>query len=238
MSDDVWFVTGSSRGVGRSIVEAALAAGNRVAATDWWTAGLDDLIADHGSRLQLIDLDVTDAEECSIAMGRCVDRFGSVDVVVNNAGYADSAPIEEMALKEFVAQVDVVFYGTVFVTKAAIPYFRSQGSGYFVQVASVGGGATQPGLGAYQSAKFAVDGFFGVLRRELQPFGIRVTVAEPGSMHSDHAGDSGSPPVDPGTMARVLVELADDPEPPPHLLLGSNAIGIVEDRRSMDYAAE
>ena len=249
MKDDVWFVTGSARGLGRNIAEAALAAGRRVAATARDITALNDLVAQHGERILTIPLDVTDAQRAEGAVATTIDHFGSLDVVVNNAGYADISPIEHTSIEAFRAQVDAVFYGTVHVTKAALPYFRRRGSGFFIQIASVGGRLTAPGLGAYQSAKFAVEGFSSVLRQEVHDLGIRVTVAEPGSMRTDWAGSSmrvaeidpdydatvgamarrtrdssGRQPIDPVLVARALIDLADEKDPPLHLLLGDDAV--------------
>src|SRR6201987_4381514 len=190
MTDQVWFITGSSRGLGRAIAEEALAAGRTVVATARRTSALTARAKHYGSRLPPLPLDVTDPAQASDAIGRAVERFGRIDVVVNNAGYADLAPVEEVSLEAFRAQVEAVFFGTVHVTKAALPVFRRQGSGYFIQVTSGGGRLTAPGLAAYQSAKFAVEGFSIVLRQEGAPLGIRVTLAEPGAMRTDWAGSS------------------------------------------------
>ena len=247
--DDVWFVTGSSRGLGRTTTEAALAAGRRVVATAGDVRALDDLVDRFPDRLLALPLDVTDSVRAREAVVEAITHFGRLDVVVNNAGYADIEPIESVALSDFVAQVDAVFYGTVHVTRAALPVFRAQRSGFFIQVASIGGRVTAPGLGAYQAAKFAVEGFSGVLRQEVSPLGIRVTVAEPGSMRTDWAGASmrvpamddayvgtvgafaertrasgGSQPIDPEAVARVLVDLSEHPDPPLHLPLGADAV--------------
>ncbi len=171
---------------------------------------------------------------------------------VAEAGYADLAPVEEVSLDAFRAQVEAVFFGTVNVTKAALPVFRRQGSGYFIQVTSIGGRLTAPGLAAYQSAKFAVEGFSSVLRQEVAPLGIRVTLAEPGGMRTDWAGSSmdipafgpdyeatvgamakrlregsGTEPTDPAKVARVFLDLADNPQPPLHLVLGSDAASLI-----------
>jgi NAD(P)-dependent dehydrogenase (short-subunit alcohol dehydrogenase family) len=252
MADQVWFITGSSRGLGRSIVEEALAAGRKVVATARRIGSLDDLAGRYGDQLQATALDVTDSAQAEAAVAAALERFGRIDVVVNNAGYADIAPIEEVGLDAFRAQIDTVFLGTVYVTKAVLPAFRAQGSGYFIQVASVGGRLTVPGLGAYQSAKYAVEGFSAVLRQEVAPLGIRVTIAEPGGMRTDWAGSSmeirqhapeydqtvgamakrlrdasGHEPIDPAKVARVFLDLADDPEPPLRLPLGSDAVGLV-----------
>lgn len=254
MSEQVWFITGSSRGLGRSVAEEALAAGHKVVATARRTGALDDLAARYGDRLLTVPLDVTDPSQAEAAVAAAVDAFGRIDVVVNNAGYADLAPVEEVTLEAFRGQIDAVFLGTVHVTKAALPVFRRQGSGYFIQVTSIGGRANAPGLAAYQSAKFAVEGFSGVLKQEVSPLGIRVTLAEPGGMRTDWAGSSmeippfdpayeptvgglaghlrentGKEPIDPAKVARVFLDLADDPEPPLHLVLGKDAVDHVAD---------
>ncbi|GHB11539.1 short-chain dehydrogenase/reductase [Streptomyces tendae] len=249
MSEQVWFITGSSRGLGRSVAEEALAAGHRVVATARRTKSLDDLAARYGDRVLAVELDVTDPAQAQAAVDTAVRTFGRIDVVVNNAGYADIAPIEEVTLDAFRAQVDACFYGTVYVTKAVLPLFRKQNSGYFIQVTSVGGRLTAAGLGAYQAAKYAVEGFSGVLHKEVAPLGIRVTLAEPGGMRTDWAGSSmeipsfdaayeptvgaqakhlrgwtGTEPIDPAKVARVFLDLADHPEPPLHLVLGGHTV--------------
>jgi len=223
-----------------------------VAATARRINALDDLAAQYGDRMLTVALDVTDAAQAEAAIAAAVAAFGRVDVVVNNAGYADVAPVEEITIESFRAQVDAVFLGTVYVTKAALPVFRRQGSGYFIQVTSIGGRTTAPGLAAYQSAKFAVEGFSGVLNQEVSPLGIRVTLAEPGGMRTDWAGSSmeispfdpayvptvgglathlrgnaGREPIDPAKVARVFLDLADHPQPPLHLVLGNDAVDHV-----------
>ena len=262
MTEQIWFITGSSRGLGRSVAEEALAAGRKVVATARRTSTLDDLAGRYGGRLLTVPLDVTHPAQAADAADRAVEHFGRIDVVVNNAGYADLAPVEEVSLDAFRAQIEAVFFGTVHVTKAALPVFRRQGSGYFIQVSSAGGRLTAPGLAAYQSAKFAVEGFSSVLRQELAPLGIRVTLAEPGSMRTDWAGSSmhipdfgpayeatvgamakqlretsGAEPVDPAKVARVFLDLADNPQPPLHLVLGSEAVDLIAGA-TRDTAAE
>ncbi|MGK5683654.1 SDR family NAD(P)-dependent oxidoreductase [Actinoplanes sp. URMC 104] len=253
MTEQVWFVTGSSRGLGRAIVEEALAAGHRVAATARSTASLADLAARYGDRLLPLTLDVTDAAQAQTTVDAAIAAFGHLDVVVNNAGYANLVAIEDISLDDFRAQVDAVFYGTVHVTKAALPHFVSRGAGHFIQVTSVGGRGTAPGVGAYQSGKWAVEGFSGVLAKEAGPLGVKVTLAEPGAMRTDWAGSSmdiprispqydatvgamgryirgrtGREPIDPVKVARVLLEVARMPEPPLNLPLGSDAVGLVD----------
>jgi NAD(P)-dependent dehydrogenase (short-subunit alcohol dehydrogenase family) len=248
MPEQVWFITGASRGLGLALAEEALAAGKRVAATARRTASLSGLTDKYGDRVLPVALDVTDQGQAESAVQLTVERFGRIDVVVNNAGYANLAPVEDIAMDDFRAQVEAVFFGTVLVTKAALPIMRRQGSGHFIQVTSVGGRITSPGLSAYQSAKFAVEGFAGVLRQEVGPLGIKVTLAEPGGMRTDWAGssmgfpafqeayrptvgalaerlraNSGKEPIDPAKAARALIGIAERDDPPLHLLLGRDA---------------
>ncbi|MCW2142068.1 NADP-dependent 3-hydroxy acid dehydrogenase YdfG [Actinoplanes cyaneus] len=248
---NVWLITGSSRGLGRQIAESVLAAGHRVVATARRPEQLGELVARYGDRVRAVALDVTDPRAASNAVTVAVEAFGRLDVLVNNAGYADVAAIEEMPLDEFRAQIEANFFGVVNVTRAALPIMRGQRSGHIVQISSVGGRVGGPGLGAYQSAKWAVGGFSEVLSREVAPFGIRVTVAEPGGMRTDWAGTSmtthpigadyrpviepvvarmraadGSQPGDPVRVAEVLIDVAAHPEPPLHLLLGADAVAV------------
>ncbi|MDG4826576.1 SDR family NAD(P)-dependent oxidoreductase [Asanoa sp. WMMD1127] len=144
----------------------------------------------HGGRVRAVALDVTDPDAARAAVQAAVDAFGGLDVVVNNAGYADVASIEDMPDDDFRAQIDANFFGTVNVTRAALPVLRAHGGGHIVQISSVGGRVGGPGLGAYQAAKWAVTGFSEVLAKEVAPLGIRVTVAEPGGMRTDWAGSS------------------------------------------------
>ena len=249
MSEQVWFITGASRGLGQAIAEEALAAGKRVAATARRTEMLTELVNKYGDQVLPVALDVTDQDQVASAIAHTVEHFGRIDVVVNNAGYANIAPIEDFTIEDFRAQVEAVFFGTVLVTKAALPIMRRQGSGHFIQIASIGGRMTVPGLSAYQSAKFAVEGFSGVLRQEVAPLGIKVTVAEPGGMRTDWAGASmqippfqdayqpsvgivvdalrkgaGNEPIDPAKVGRALLDLAELADPPLHLLLGKDAL--------------
>jgi NAD(P)-dependent dehydrogenase (short-subunit alcohol dehydrogenase family) len=183
----VFFLTGSSRGLGRAIAEAVLAAGHQLAATARRPSSLDDLVAAHPERVLPVALDVADAEQARAAVAAGVQRFGRIDVVVNNAGYANLAAIEDIAPDDFRAQIDTNLFGVVNVTRAALPVLREQGSGHVIQVSSVGGRLATPGLSAYQSAKWAVGGFSSVLAAEVAPLGIKVTVLEPGGMQTDWA---------------------------------------------------
>jgi NAD(P)-dependent dehydrogenase (short-subunit alcohol dehydrogenase family) len=244
----VWFITGASRGLGRSIVEAALQAGDSVVATARQPAQLTDLVQQYGKRLLPLSLDVAHYDQVLAAVQAGYAAFGRYDVVVNNAGYADTAAVEDMPLDMFKAQLDTNFYGVVHVSKAVLPLLRAQGSGHIFQVSSIGGRIGSVGLSAYQSAKWAVGGFSTVLAQEVAPLGLQVTVLEPGGMRTDWAGSSmtippistpyqptvgafasmlraysGQEPTDPAQVARVITQLANRPDAPVRLLLGADA---------------
>ncbi|MEU6785868.1 oxidoreductase [Nonomuraea angiospora] len=249
-----WLITGSSRGFGRHLAEAVLEAGDQVIATARSPKQLDDLVARHGDRIRAVALDVTDAAAASRAVKEATDAFGRLDVVVNNAGYGNSAPIEEMAEDDFRAQLETNLFGVVNVTRAALPVLRTQRSGVFVQFSSIGGrvGGT-PGMGAYQTAKFAVEGFSEVLANEVAPFGVKVVIAEPGAFRTDWQGPSmeihpvgpdyeqtvgvihryrretdGTQPGDPARAARIIIDVVGHDDPPRRLLLGSDAVASAQ----------
>ncbi|WP_433502965.1 SDR family NAD(P)-dependent oxidoreductase [Pseudonocardia halophobica] len=245
----VWFVTGSSRGLGRAIVEGALEAGDQVVATARRPEALQDLGERYGDALYLLALDVTDAAAVEETVAKAVERFGRLDVVVNNAGYGDLASVEDVTLEDFRAQIDTNFYGVVYVSKAVTPILRRQGSGHIFQVSSLGGRIGSVGLTAYQSAKWAVGGFSVGLAQEVAPFGVQVTVLEPGGMATDWAGSSmtippisepyeqtvgefakmlrvasGSEPSKTPRVAKVVRDLANRPDAPVRLLIGKDAV--------------
>jgi NAD(P)-dependent dehydrogenase (short-subunit alcohol dehydrogenase family) len=246
----VWLVTGSSRGLGRAVVVAAAEAGHRVMATARQPDQVKDLVAAYPGLVETVALDVTNPAAAHRAVRAAVDAFGRLDVVVNNAGYADSAPIEEMSDDDFRNQVDANLFGVVNVTRAALPVLRAQRSGVFVQISSIGGrvGGT-PGMGAYQTAKFAVEGFSEVLASETAPFGVKVIIVEPGAFRTDWQGSSmvrhpvgtdyvstvgrinrfreetqGGQPGDPARAGQAIVQVVAAPEPPRRLPLGSDAL--------------
>jgi NAD(P)-dependent dehydrogenase (short-subunit alcohol dehydrogenase family) len=151
---------------------------------------LNDLAAEYPDRLALVELDVTKDDHVHAAVATAIDRFGRLDVLVNNAGYANMGAVEDVDFEDFRTQIDTNFFGVVRLTRAALPVMRSQRAGHILQVSSVGGRLVRPGLAAYQSAKWAVTGFSGVLAQEVAPLGIKVTVPEPGGMRTDWAGAS------------------------------------------------
>jgi NAD(P)-dependent dehydrogenase (short-subunit alcohol dehydrogenase family) len=178
----VWLVTGSSRGLGRAIVEAGLAAGNKVLATARGIESLADLSERYGDQVKLFALDVTDEAAAANAVMAAIDLFGSLDVVINNAGYGNLSSIEDTPLSEFRAQIETNLFGTIIVTKAALTYFREKQAGHFIQFSSVGRRIGPPGRGPYSAAKWGVEGFSEVLSREVAPLGIMVTIVEPGGL--------------------------------------------------------
>ncbi|GAA1671800.1 SDR family NAD(P)-dependent oxidoreductase [Glycomyces endophyticus] len=247
----VWFVTGSSRGLGRAVVTAALDAGDRVVATARDPRQLGDLVAQYGDRVLPLALDVADDAAVRAAVKAGHEAFGRLDVVVNNAGYGDLAAVEDVDLADFKAQIDTNFYGVVHVSKAVVPILREQGSGHLVQVSSIGGRVGSVGLAAYQSAKWAVGGFSTVLAQEVAPFGVKVTVLEPGGMRTDWSGSSmvippisdpyratvgasaerrrastGTEPTDPAKVAAVIRDLAGRDDAPLRLLIGTDAYAL------------
>lgn len=254
MSSQVWLVTGSSRGLGRHIVEAALADGARVVATARDPDTLADLVARHPDRVRAIALDVTDPTAARSAVQSAIDAYGRLDVLVNNAGYGQLGPFEQLDEAAFRAQIDANFYGVVNVTRAALPVMRAQRGGRILQISSVGGRTAVPGLTAYQAAKWAVGGFSEALSQEVAPLGIRISVLEPGGMRTGwgevagrdlpeiwpeyrpsvgavaellthYAGKENS---DPAKVALAVLTVAREEDPPLHLLLGSDALHFVD----------
>jgi len=253
MPNNIWFITGSSRGLGRALAEAVLDAGHRLVATARNPEDLAALVARHGDRVRAVALDVTRPADVHAAVATAVAAFGRLDVVVNNAGYANVSSIEDIAEADFRAQLETNFFGTVNVSRAVLPVLRAQRAGHVIQISSIGGRHGAPGLGAYQSSKWAVEGFSEVLAREVAPLGIRVTIVEPGGMRTDWAGSSMrvddiqpayQPSVgafwnpalraadavrgDPAKAARAILELAALPEPPLRLLLGTDALFLAD----------
>jgi NAD(P)-dependent dehydrogenase (short-subunit alcohol dehydrogenase family) len=245
-----WLVTGSASGLGRSIAEAVLSSGDCLVATARDPKRLADLQDKYGDRVRTVPLDVTDEEACKAAVEKAVEAFGSLDVVVNNAGYGDIAPFEQLAPERFKAVIDTNFYGVVYVTRAALPIMRRQKSGCILQVSSVGGRVTRPGSTPYHAAKWAVGGFTESLAKEVAPFGVKLCALEPGGMRTNwgNRANQNTPELlpdyepsvgavvealksywghevsDPAKVAQVVLRLASSDHLPPHLLLGSDAI--------------
>jgi NAD(P)-dependent dehydrogenase (short-subunit alcohol dehydrogenase family) len=179
-NEKVWFITGASRGFGRIWAEAALRRGDLVAASARDPRSLDDLVATHGNALLPLRLDVTDRNAVFEAVRRAADRFGRLDVVVNNAGFGHFGAVEELTEAEVRAQMETNFFGALWVLQAALPIMRKQGSGHLVNVTSEGGVRAYPGIGAYHASKWALEGLSESLAKEVRDWGIRVTNVEPG----------------------------------------------------------
>jgi NAD(P)-dependent dehydrogenase (short-subunit alcohol dehydrogenase family) len=190
MSTRTWFITGASRGFGREWATAALERGESVAATARDTASLDDLADRFGDRLLPLQLDVTDRDAVQTAVATAHERFGRLDVVVNNAGYGQFGMIEEISEAEARAQFETNVFGALWVTQAVLPYLRAQGSGHILQVSSIGGISAFPNIGIYNASKWALEALSQSLAQEVADFGIKVTVIEPGAYSTDWGGSS------------------------------------------------
>jgi NAD(P)-dependent dehydrogenase (short-subunit alcohol dehydrogenase family) len=245
----VWLVTGSGNGLGRDIAEAALAAGDSVVAGARRTEELAPLVAQYGERVKPVKLEVRDETAAKAAVQLAVDTFGRLDVLVNNAGYGQIAPFEQMSAEDFQAIVDTCFYGVVYITRAAVPVMRNQKSGHIFQVSSVGGRHAVPGNTPYHAAKWAVGGFSDSLAMEVAPFRVKVCTLEPGGIRTNWArraaqnapdllpeyeatvgsflkmlrGLEGRLESDPRKIAGVILQLANSDEVPVRLILGVDA---------------
>lgn len=245
-----WFITGASRGFGRTWATAALSRGDRVAATARRPELLQPLVDRYGDRVLPLRLDVTDRAAATAAVQRAADVFGRLDVVVNNAGYGLFGMVEETTEEQARAQLDTNLFGPLWVTQAALPILRAQHSGHIVQVSSLGGLAAFPTLGLYNASKWALEGMSEALAQEVGPLGIHVTIVEPGPYGTDwsgtsavhtepiaayepvrearRAGATARTPQDPQATADVLLELVDLDDPPLRLFLGDYPYPVVE----------
>jgi NAD(P)-dependent dehydrogenase (short-subunit alcohol dehydrogenase family) len=243
----VWLITGCSAGFGRALAEAALAAGDRVVAT----ARRPETLAGLGAT-RVAALDVTDERQIEEVVAETVRELGRIDVVVNNAGNGSVGAVEELTMAELRALMEVMFFGAVAVTKAALPYLREQGRGTVVQISSMGGQVTMPGFGAYCAAKFALEGLSEALAAEVSPFGVRVLIVEPGAFRTEFGGSrmhrsrvidayavsagvtreavdrmDGTQPGDPARAAAAILEAVDSPSAPLRLALGADAVEAI-----------
>src|SRR6201995_4195742 len=192
MAAKTWFITGTSRGFGREWTKAALERGDRVAATARDPSTLDDLKAEHGDALLPLTLDVTNRKAAFAAVKRGSEAFARLDIVVNNAGYGHFGMVEEITEDEARAQIETNLFGALWVTQAALPYLREQGSGHLIQVSSIGGISAFPRVGIYHASKWGLEGFSQALAQEVSGFGVHVTLVEPGAFSTDWAGSSSS----------------------------------------------
>ena len=251
----VWFITGASKGFGRVWAEAALARGDKVAATGRDPRDLDGLVEKFGDLVLPLKLDVTDKAADFAAVKQAADHFGRLDVVVNNAGYGQFGAVEELSEEEARAQMETNLFGALWVTQAALPVLRGQGSGHVVQVSSIGGISAFPNVGMYHASKWALEGISQSLAQEVAPFGIKVTLIEPGGFSTDWGGPSAKHAAlnpaydgmregmrerrknmavgDPDATGAVVLELVDMANPPLRVFFGTDPLGIAE----KDYAS-
>jgi NAD(P)-dependent dehydrogenase (short-subunit alcohol dehydrogenase family) len=252
MADRTWFITGTSRGFGREWTSAALRRGDRVAATARDPRTLDDLAAEYGDALEPMQLDVTDRDAVFKTVRRAHERFGRLDIVVNNAGYGQFGMVEEISEQEARDQIETNLFGALWVTQAALPFLREQGSGHFLQVSSIGGISAFPGIGMYHASKWALEGISQALAQEVKGFGIHVTLIEPGGFSTDWGGSSAknaepldayadmheasrqrrargaSAAGDPTASAEAVMRIVDADQPPLRTFFGSAPLGIAE----------
>jgi NAD(P)-dependent dehydrogenase (short-subunit alcohol dehydrogenase family) len=251
----VWFVTGSSRGLGRSFAEAALVRGDKVAATARDTAILDELVAAYGEAVLPVSLDVTDRAAAFFGVRQAAGHFGRLDVIVNNAGYAQVDAVEELTERELRDQMETNLFGAVWVVQAALPYLREQGHGHIVQLSSAAGLIAMPLGGAYHASRWALEGLNEALAHEVAGFGIRVTIIEPGgfatrsgknpdpldngrmadahpaygSLRRRLAEVAGKQPAgDPAAAAQTLIKIVDSDDPPLRVLFGQGFYPMIQ----------
>lgn len=245
----VWFITGSSKGFGRIWAEAALERGDKVAATARDASTLEPLVEKYGDDVLALELDVQDMEADFAAVKATQEKFGSLDVVVNNAGYGLFGAVEEVSPEQARDQIETNLFGALWVTQAALPIMRAQGSGHIIQVSSIGGVSAFPGVGLYHASKWGLEGFSQTLAQEVAGFGIKVTLVEPQGFTTDWGGPSAikaepnpaydetrgriaarrsaQTPGDPEATGPAILKLVDAEEPPLRLFLGQNAFDIV-----------
>lgn len=249
----IWFITGSSRGLGRSLTEAVLAKRDKVAATARNPEQLKDLAEKYPGQILPLQLDVTDNVQIASAVEKAIEHFGRIDVLVNNAGFGITGAAEAYTEEQVRSQLETNLYAPIAVTRAVLPYMRKQRAGNILQISSIGGRVGNAGLTIYQAAKFGLGGFSEALAKEVAPLHIKVTSVEPGGFRTDWAGASMSfapqvegyentvdwvaehlkgsnfiPVGDPDKAAKAMITLVDDAEPPAHLVLGSEAIAILK----------
>jgi NAD(P)-dependent dehydrogenase (short-subunit alcohol dehydrogenase family) len=262
-----WFITGTSKGLGRAVAEAALARGDRVAATARDTISIQPLVDRFGDAVLPIQLDVRDKAACIAAVDRAAEAFGALDVVVNNAGVGVIGAVEETSEDEARAIFDTNFFGPLAVTQAALPYLREQKRGHVVQMSSIGGLIAFPMVGFYNASKWALEAMSDALAQEVAEFGIKVTLIEPGAMRTGWANGSmpmGSNPIgayasalearlemmtderdlrqpgDPARAAEALLRVVDSDDPPLRLVMGNGALDLAYQRyeeRLAEWAA-
>ena len=246
----VWFITGCSTGFGRELAQLVLKAGQKVVVTARKTSDILDIAAPYPETALVLPLDVTKPLEIEAAVKQANEKFGRIDVLVNNAGIGYFGAIEESEDEEIRRMFEINFFGLANMTKAALPFMRKQRSGHIINIASIAGLVGYPAVGYYNATKFAVDGFSESLSKEVAPLGIKVTIISPSGFRTDWAGRSantskividdyaptagankdsirgysGNQPGDPTRAAQAIMKVVDSPNPPYRLLLGNGAL--------------
>ena len=249
----VWFITGSSAGLGRALASAVLARGERAAVTARMPERVRDVIEQYPAQAVVLELDVTRREQVHEAVDLAVERFGRIDVLVNNAGYGQLGAVDELDDSQIRKQLETNFFGLVDVTRTILPVMRRAGRGHIINVSSIGGFAGQARLGAYNASKFAVEGFSEALAAELAPDGIKVTILQPGRFKSDWARrlpamsptdianaapadvtrrDRTTQPSDPAIAAYAIIAAVDAKDPPLRLVLGADSLAAIQTKRA------
>ncbi|MFD8636640.1 SDR family NAD(P)-dependent oxidoreductase [Streptomyces sp. NPDC059533] len=262
IADRVWFITGAGRGLGRAFADAALAAGDRVAIAARTVGPLEETAAAHPGRVLPLALDVTDRDAVFAAVAEAVEHFGRLDIVLNNAGALSMGMVEEFTEAEARAQLDLNFFGALWVSQAVMPTLRAQGSGHIVQTSSIAALGGFPSTGLYSASKFALEGLSESLAMEAADFGVKVSIIQPGgywtglysAMHSTSPLEAyaplraelerqfakGSVDSDPKLAAEAVLHLVDSDDPPLRLLLGNTAYDLAFDiarKRVFTWAA-
>jgi NAD(P)-dependent dehydrogenase (short-subunit alcohol dehydrogenase family) len=252
-SPRTWMITGTSSGFGLALAKAALATGDRVIATARHPETLDQLVRQAPDRVAALRLDVTRPTDITEAVAAGLERFGSIDVLVNNAGYGSVGAVEEIAMPELEQLHATMFLGPVRLTQAVLPHMRARRAGVIVQISSMGGQLAPPGFGAYCSAKFALEAMSESLAAEVHELGIRVLIVEPGAFRTEFGADrmhrsrtiiddyadtagptrtavdqmDGSQPGDPDRAAAAILDVIDADDPPLRLALGDDAVDVI-----------
>ena len=243
MPNKVWFITGTSKGFGRIWAEAALARGDQVVATARDVKTLAPLVERYRDRVATLPLDVTDRAAVFKTVAQAKERFGRIDIAVNNAGFGLFGAIEEISEAEARDQIETNLFGALWVTQAVLPIMRTQGSGHILQVSSIGGVNAFPTVGLYHASKWGLEGFSTSLAAEVAPFGIKVTLIEPAGYATDWGGPSSkratplqaydgaraaiagwrskNVPGDPEATGAAVLKIVDAKEPPLRVFFGT-----------------
>jgi len=245
----IWLITGSGNGLGRHIAESALQAGDSVVAAARRLEELEPLVQEYGQRVKPVSLDVRNEEQAKAAVQSALDTFGSLDVLVNNAGYGQFGPFEQISADDFKAIIDTCLYGVVCTTRAALPIMRNQQRGHIFQVSSIGGRMALPGNSPYHAAKWAVGGFSDSVAMEVASFGVKICTLEPGGIRTNWLRRASAEPPqllpeyeasvgqlrqliariegkqegDPRKIAQLILQLANQEDVPLRLILGIDA---------------